>query len=75
MAVVLQGVLSAFSQLGLILGPPVGGALYSAGGFHLPFWVSGGAYMGVGLLSIWLLPNPMDGKEIKPILNNREKHT
>ena len=36
------GVLETFTGLGFMIGPPLGGALYAARGFLLPFFVVGG---------------------------------
>ena len=42
-----------FAQL---LGPSIGGAIYQAGGFYLPFVAMGSLQMLMGLLSIFCLP-------------------
>ena len=36
-----MGVAEAFFGVGTMFGPSLGGFLYDAGGFSLPFWVSG----------------------------------
>ena len=42
-----------FAQL---LGPSIGGAIYEAGGFYLPFVAMGSLQMLMGILSIFCLP-------------------
>ena len=42
--------------LGMIIGPTIGGALYEAGGYTLPFGVLGGLLLLQALLSNWTLP-------------------
>uniref|UniRef100_A0A0G4FG98 Major facilitator superfamily (MFS) profile domain-containing protein n=1 Tax=Chromera velia CCMP2878 TaxID=1169474 RepID=A0A0G4FG98_9ALVE len=46
----VSGVSMTFMSLGFVLGPIVGGALYAAGGFALPFVSVGAAVMSVVLL-------------------------
>lgn len=50
------GSLEMFSGLGLMLGPPLGGALFEVGGFKLPFVVVGSVIFLVGLASFFVLP-------------------
>ncbi|ESO83182.1 hypothetical protein LOTGIDRAFT_236779 [Lottia gigantea] len=50
------GTLETFSGLGLMLGPPIGGALYELGGYGLPFWVMGSVLILCGLVSFCLMP-------------------
>jgi len=42
-------------NLGQLLGPLVGGALYQLGGFYLPFVTMGGLQALMGLVSVILL--------------------
>lgn len=39
-----------------LFGPSIGGAMYGAAGFYLPFVVMGGVQMCMAVLSIPLLP-------------------
>ncbi|KAF6039419.1 SLC18B1 [Bugula neritina] len=50
------GTLEIFSGLGMVLGPSIGGALYTAGGYLLPFLVIGGIVWATTLLSFFILP-------------------
>ncbi|ESN93938.1 hypothetical protein HELRODRAFT_87910, partial [Helobdella robusta] len=58
------GTLEMFNGLGLIVGPPVGGALYELGGFTTPFVVLGTLMLAIGLISIYLL-SPHKGGVLK----------
>ncbi|EDV22572.1 uncharacterized protein TRIADDRAFT_58944 [Trichoplax adhaerens] len=49
-------VIEAFTALGFIAGPTVGGLLYQAGGFKLPFLVIGSTMLVVGFTAIFFLP-------------------
>lgn len=42
--------------LGLIVGPMVGGSLYAAGGYYLPFVVLGSALFVTAILTLIILP-------------------
>lgn len=44
-----------------MLGPVIGGALYTAGGFGLPFYVLGSFLLCALLLAYFILP-PQEGK-------------
>ncbi|XP_013381874.1 MFS-type transporter SLC18B1 [Lingula anatina] len=55
----LMGTLETFSGIGMMAGPALGGALYSLGGFRLPFFVMGSLVILIGLMSAALLP-PQD---------------
>lgn len=56
--------LETFFGLGLIVGPMVGGALYSVGGYFLPFVVLGSVLFITALLTILILPkHPPDNTE------------
>lgn len=46
-----------FTGLGLILGPPIGGWLYQAFGYEIPFIVLGGLFFLMVPFNIWLLPS------------------
>uniref|UniRef100_U5EXX6 Putative mfs-type transporter n=1 Tax=Corethrella appendiculata TaxID=1370023 RepID=U5EXX6_9DIPT len=48
--------LETFFGLGLIVGPMVGGALYSIGGYYLPFVVLGSALFITAILTLCVLP-------------------
>jgi MFS family permease len=50
------GSLELFSGLGLMIGPPLGGALFQLGGFRLPFVSLGSALLVVGIITIFVLP-------------------
>ncbi|ESO99372.1 hypothetical protein LOTGIDRAFT_113544 [Lottia gigantea] len=52
------GALETFTGLGLMLGPPIGGALYELGGYGLPFWVLGSILITCGTVSLFLMPSP-----------------
>ncbi|CAH1803160.1 unnamed protein product [Owenia fusiformis] len=54
------GILETCYGVGQMIGPVVGGALYQAGGFKLPFLVLGGVVMCMAILCIWLLPPPQN---------------
>uniref|UniRef100_T1KJ10 Major facilitator superfamily (MFS) profile domain-containing protein n=1 Tax=Tetranychus urticae TaxID=32264 RepID=T1KJ10_TETUR len=53
-------VLSTASSLGSLLGSPVGGALFTAGGYVMPFVVFGGLLLFGSLVSIVILPKSDD---------------
>ncbi|XP_041361318.1 MFS-type transporter SLC18B1-like [Gigantopelta aegis] len=50
------GTLETFSGLGLMIGPPIGGALYELGGYGLPFWVLGTVLLFCAAISYYLMP-------------------
>ncbi|ELU08336.1 hypothetical protein CAPTEDRAFT_213236 [Capitella teleta] len=52
----VMGLLQASSCLGLMAGPPIGGVLYAAAGYYLPFAVTGGVFMLSCFVSIFVLP-------------------
>ena len=58
-----QGSLELFSGLGLMVGPPLGGALYTLGGFRVPFISMGTLLVLVAAGSIFILPSP-DSKHL-----------
>ena len=62
----MQASLETFFGLGLIVGPMVGGALYAAGGYYLPFVVLGSALLTTALLTACVLP-----KHVSDTDNNR----
>ena len=47
--------------VGTMFGPSLGGALYDAGGFPLPFWISGGLAVAVSILSWVFLKDDSNG--------------
>ena len=47
-----------------LLGPLVGGAIYQAGGFYLPFVTMGSLQVLVGLISIFCLHEPNYGSKL-----------
>lgn len=53
----MMGLLESFSGLGLMAGPPLGGLLYSIGGYSLPFYVLGGMSIIIMFINIFLLPS------------------
>ena len=52
-----------------LLGPLVGGAIYQAGGFYLPFVTMGSLQVLVGLISIFCLHEPNYGSKFTYIRN------
>jgi len=48
----------AVMNIAQLLGPLVGGAIYQAGGFYLPFVTMGALQFIVGIISIFFLPQP-----------------
>lgn len=57
-----QASLETFFGLGLIVGPMVGGALYSVGGYLLPFVVLGTTLFSVAILTLCILPKHDPGE-------------
>ncbi|KAJ8020511.1 MFS-type transporter SLC18B1 [Holothuria leucospilota] len=53
----MMGILEAFSGVGFMAGPPLGGLLYSIGGYKLPFLVLGGISLATILVNVFLLPS------------------
>ncbi|XP_067057633.1 MFS-type transporter SLC18B1-like isoform X1 [Acropora muricata] len=53
---VVTGAMETFTGLGFMLGPPLGGVLYSAGGFKLPFIVMGGVLLAIVPVVMIILP-------------------
>lgn len=51
-----QASLETFFGLGLIVGPTVGGALYSVGGYTTPFAVMGSILFIAGIMTYFALP-------------------
>lgn len=64
------GVLETFSGLGMMTGPAIGGALYTAGGFGTPFFVVGSIVIIFGLICAYHFPHIEDhcSKHSKSIL-------
>ena len=57
-----------FFGIGMIVGPTVGGALYEAGGFTLPFAALGGVLVCAAVFCFFVLPNTSEDPR-----SNREK--
>ncbi|KAJ7334327.1 hypothetical protein OS493_014637 [Desmophyllum pertusum] len=53
----VTGAMETFTGLGFMLGPPLGGVLYSAGGFKLPFIVMGSLVLSILPVVLVILPN------------------
>ncbi|KAM5165349.1 MFS-type transporter SLC18B1 [Mantella aurantiaca] len=51
-----MGFLEMFTGLGLVLGPPIGGLLYQAFGYEVPFIAIGGVVLLMVPLNIYLVP-------------------
>ncbi|KAL3889994.1 hypothetical protein ACJMK2_002303, partial [Sinanodonta woodiana] len=58
------GSLETFSGLGLMVGPPIGGALYELGGFGLPFFVLGSMVIVTGLSVAAIMPTINHGQKL-----------
>ena len=58
----LQSLTRAVMNIAQLLGPLVGGAIYQAGGFYLPFVTMGALQFIVGIISIFFLPQPSNSK-------------
>ncbi|XP_049887797.1 MFS-type transporter SLC18B1-like isoform X2 [Pectinophora gossypiella] len=58
--------LETFFGLGLIVGPTLGGALYSIGGYTLPFAVLGSALFCAAIMSCLALPRNHDDEDVRP---------
>ncbi|XP_041974149.1 MFS-type transporter SLC18B1-like isoform X2 [Aricia agestis] len=58
--------LETFFGLGLIVGPMLGGVLYSWGGYSLPFAVLGSALFATAIMCYVTLPKTSDDEDIKP---------
>lgn len=56
----VTGAMETFTGLGFMLGPPLGGVLYSAGGFKLPFIVLGGLLLSILPVVMLILPKDQD---------------
>ncbi|XP_063433423.1 MFS-type transporter SLC18B1-like [Mytilus trossulus] len=54
------GALETFSGIGMMVGPAIGGALYTAGGFGLPFFVMGSVVILYGMFCLYLMPEVKD---------------
>lgn len=62
--ITVMGFLETFSGLGMMVGPPLGGALYELGGYGLPFWVMGTVVITCGLITARMMPNIRDSKKM-----------
>lgn len=56
---IVFGLLELFTGLGLMSGPALGSLIYKAGGFRLPFLISGGINFIVIFIIYWLLPTSL----------------
>ena len=63
--------LETFFGIGLIVGPTVGGALYSVGGYTLPFAALGTLLIGAAIMTHFVLPSKYD--EAEDIERDNEK--
>ena len=64
MVATMFATLETFFGIGLIVGPTVGGAMYQAGGYILPFAVLGSFLIFAAILTYFILPeryNERDG--------------
>ncbi|KAL4232944.1 hypothetical protein ACF0H5_007632 [Mactra antiquata] len=61
--ITVLGTLETFSGLGMMVGPPIGGALYEVGGYGLPFFVLGSVVILCGLLTSYVMPTIEGAKE------------
>ena len=68
----VYGLLETANTIGRIIGPTVGGSLYSLGGFKLPFIVVGAMLLVFGAISMLLL---IVAGYYLPVLDNLEKST
>ncbi|XP_062611583.1 MFS-type transporter SLC18B1-like [Saccostrea cucullata] len=50
------GYLELFTGVGMMVGPAIGGGLYSLSGYGLPFYVLGGSLTAAGAISFFFLP-------------------
>ncbi|XP_046578554.1 MFS-type transporter SLC18B1-like [Haliotis rubra] len=57
------GTLETFSGLGLMVGPPIGGALYELGGYGLPFWTLGGLCLMCAMSSFFFMPSNDEARQ------------
>ncbi|XP_055955226.1 MFS-type transporter SLC18B1 isoform X1 [Patella vulgata] len=55
------GSLETFSGIGMMVGPPIGGALYELGGYGLPFWTMGAILITCGCVSFIFMPGQDEG--------------
>lgn len=62
--ITVMGFLETFSGLGMMVGPPLGGALYELGGYGLPFWVMGCVVIICGLVTARMMPEIRDSKKM-----------
>ncbi|XP_055955029.1 MFS-type transporter SLC18B1-like [Patella vulgata] len=58
------GTLETFTGIGLMVGPPIGGALYEAGGYGLPFWTMGAILLTCGIVSFIFMPGQDEGTRV-----------
>ncbi|XP_052252223.1 MFS-type transporter SLC18B1-like [Dreissena polymorpha] len=60
----VMGMLETFSGLGMMVGPPIGGALYELGGYGLPFFILGSLVIVCGLLTAYAMPAIGEGSKL-----------
>ncbi|XP_078669060.1 MFS-type transporter SLC18B1-like [Branchiostoma floridae x Branchiostoma belcheri] len=58
------GTLEIFTGAGMMIGPPVGGALYSLGGYKVPFLVVGGFMLICAVFMPFILPTQLDRDDV-----------
>ena len=66
----ITSLVECFAGLGSMVGPTLGSALYSFGGYTLPFIASGGAEIVIGFLAVFILPTSNE-----PNQNDRANHS
>lgn len=59
------GICEVFVGVGLAAGPALGGALYGAGGFIVPFAVTGSFFWAIIPINFWILSKRKDGSFVK----------
>ncbi|RDD42101.1 MFS-type transporter SLC18B1 [Trichoplax sp. H2] len=55
-----MGVIETFSSLGYAIGPPIGGVLFTVGGFILPFTIVGSFMVGMAPIVAYFIPVSKD---------------
>ncbi|XP_052763725.1 MFS-type transporter SLC18B1-like [Mya arenaria] len=62
--ITVMGLLETSSGLGMMVGPPIGGALYELGGYGLPFFVMGSLVIVCGSVTAYAMPPISDGSKL-----------
>ena len=57
------GLIEAMSGIGMVMGPAIGSALYSLGGFSLPFYFCASVFLIVSLLVYQVIPSSIETTE------------